>query len=177
MARKGILMVLRTNITYEDIQELKKMLHYDPETGIFRQLKKWSRCNIGDIAGKIYRTGYVRMSVCFNGKRKTLLAHRIALAFINDRWPKEIDHINGIKHDNRLQNLREVERSLNICRRKWPKRKLPVGVYIDNRIKKKKYRAEFGGKYIGFFLTPEEAHLAYANAYHDKTGEYPLGVI
>lgn len=40
-------------------------------------------------------------------------AHSVAFAIAHGRWPREIDHINGDKEDNRLVNLREVTRQEN----------------------------------------------------------------
>ena len=62
--------------------------------------------------------GYLRIGLCKNGKNKYFLVHRlIALYYIpNHNNYLEVDHINRIKTDNRLENLRWVnlsEQSLN----------------------------------------------------------------
>lgn len=53
--------------------------------------------------------GYLRVFLSKNGKRKQFLVHRlVAQNFIGDITNKEIDHINTIKADNRVENLRIV---------------------------------------------------------------------
>ncbi len=46
--------------------------------------------------------------------RRKLLLHRAAWLYVYGSWPAGvIDHINGVKHDNRIANLRDVTRSEN----------------------------------------------------------------
>jgi len=79
---------------------------YTPEINAHR----WNRRMAGtpaitaDIHG--YRGGIVLSH--------RLLAHRILWAMYHDAWPTaQIDHINGLRHDNRLANLREVSHYVN----------------------------------------------------------------
>lgn len=60
-------------------------------------------------------TGYLRFSLCQYGNVKKLYVHRlVAESFINNTENKpEIDHINTIRHDNRVENLRWVTRKEN----------------------------------------------------------------
>lgn len=59
------------------------------------------------IAVRIGKHGYSRVSLMVNRKRKTFYVHRlVAIAFIpNPKGKREVNHINGIKADNRLENL------------------------------------------------------------------------
>lgn len=92
-------------------EKLKEWLHYDPETGIFRWLKSPSIASrVGDIAGGVNHDGYVRIRIA--GLRS--MAHRLVWLYIHGEWPaKEIDHVNGVRHDNRVSNLRLATRSEN----------------------------------------------------------------
>jgi hypothetical protein len=85
---------------------LKKELEYNKETGIFTRIKT------GEIAGSKLR--YVKIHL----KGKNYSAHRLAWLYVYDYIPDYskdlmIDHINQNKHDNRICNLRVVNRSQN----------------------------------------------------------------
>jgi hypothetical protein len=91
---------------------LKEHLNYDPDTGKFTHCGKlpsnarWS----GRVAGTPDRKGYLKATV----GGKTVRLHRAAWLFVHGVWPAgEIDHINQIKTDNRISNLRVVSTQEN----------------------------------------------------------------
>ena len=122
-------------------KELKKLLHYDLDTGVFTKLTRAANhSNIGDKLKTITWAGYT--SVCLSGRKYQ--AHRLAWLYVMGSWPKEqIDHINHIRSDNRWVNLREVnhqDNHKNISLQK-NNRSGVNGVHYDK--KTKKWRAYF----------------------------------
>ena len=149
--------------------ELKEVLEYDPETGIFRwKAPRCTRIKVGDLAGTLTWRGYVRIQL--DGKRHQ--AHRLAWLYVYGEMPtKQIDHINGNCNDNRIINLRDVSNQINSQNRKVRRNKtnsLPLGVYGCKDGRKKPYRAALlvAGKVVhdSYHETPEEAHEAYLAA-------------
>ena len=89
---------------------MKDILEYDPETGIFVWLRTKAKARAGEEAGFIDIHGYRRISI--NGVKH--YAHRLAWWFVYQKWPAHvIDHINRIKTDNRICNLRAVTQKEN----------------------------------------------------------------
>lgn len=87
-------------------KELKKILSYDKETGVFTWKINISRkVRKGDIAGMVNSEGYRRIGI----KGKSYLSHRLAWLYEYGHFPKnETDHINHYKTDNKICNLRDV---------------------------------------------------------------------
>ena len=87
-------------------KELKKILHYNPDTGVFTRLTRpTNSANIGDVAGCVGTRGYIQIMI----KYKMYPAHRLAWLYMTGKWPAhQIDHINHTKNDNRWINLREA---------------------------------------------------------------------
>jgi len=95
-------------ITFQQAHEL---FNYDADTGIItNKSARGSRAKAGEEAGSPDAHGYV--IICAN--RKRYKAHRLAILMSTGSFPAEYtDHINGIKDDNRLVNLREVSAQEN----------------------------------------------------------------
>ena len=75
------------------------------------KVKPSARTSAGDAAGTFNHDGYLRVGF----KRKMVFAHRIVWLLTHGAWPDgEIDHINGVRSDNRVENLRVVSRKENM---------------------------------------------------------------
>ena len=120
-------------------------------------------------AGTLLHSGY--LGICIGPKRWQ--AHRIAWALHYGAWPKDqIDHINGVKTDNRICNLREATNAQNGKNLKLSKANKTgiAGVCWSERYQN--YRAyikvDHKQKYLGTFKTIESA----AKARHDAEEQY-----
>lgn len=100
-----------------DATTLRTLLDYNPLTGQFTwRVRAAHRIHVGDIAGVICKsTGYRVIGI--NGVRHS--AHRLAWLHVHGEWPAQnIDHINGDRSDNRIENLRDVSQQTNTLNRK-----------------------------------------------------------
>jgi hypothetical protein len=136
---------------------INEYLQYDPKTGDIIWLKKPSpKVYIGDIAGNLNSLGYLRIQ--FYGK--SYYAHRLAWFLYYGNWPKnDIDHINGIKTDNRISNLRDVTKSENNYNRKGHREKTYKYYYFNkgHHVWEVKATINSKRKHLGYFETEELA--------------------
>jgi hypothetical protein len=151
-------------------EQVRSLLDYDPDSGnLFWKVDRSGNARKGDIAGSHScvngRDGYIRVQI--NGSR--YLAHRIIWLWVTGAFPSEqIDHINLVKNDNRLSNLRQASCSENGINRLPTDRVLPRGVYPLNR----KFIARIAHIHIGLFKSPEEAAEAYDIAARSIYGDF-----
>lgn len=148
--------------TNSNLKNIKDYLDYNPETGIFMWIKRRSPNQKLDIPIKIKCSqGY--LLITFN--KIQYKAHRIAWYFVYGKLPeKDIDHINGIKDDNRICNLREVTKLQNNRNYECHRKGAVPGVHFCNQTKKWKaqYHVPNVKKTIGlgYFFSKEEAIIA-----------------
>lgn len=145
----------------EQIELMRERLNYDPETGVLTYSSKAKgNKRAGDKVGCIDGHGYIK--VMFQGRM--YYAHRMVWMMINGRAPAGvIDHINGIKTDNRIANLRESSISQNGANSDLALRggelrgttKLKSGRF-QSQIKR-----EGKAYYLGSYSTREDARTAY----------------
>lgn len=158
----------------------KRFLRYDPESG--KLFWKVSRCRtrVGDEAGSITHECYLRVKLA----QRDMCAHRVAWLLHFGSWPDgEIDHINHIRHDNRVINLRIVTDAEQSKNTSMPKINKYGHVGIGFRKEKNCWRAFIGSnerkrghKHLGYFATKEEAIAARKKAeldfgYHQNHGK------
>jgi len=148
------------------LEELKNLLSYDPDTGVFHWLKRRRGVRKNLEAGN-KNDGYIIIRIF----GKNYYAHRLAWFYVTGEWPKEqIDHENKDGFDNRWDNLRELNnRKNNLNKHKQPK----SGFHGVVQVSKNSFRSQgkLNGKqcYFGHFKTPEEAYQAYVENCHINT--------
>lgn len=141
-------------------------IRYEPETGHFLWSVGRPGCKAGSRAGSVTREGYVVVRL----GRQTLRAHRLAWFLSYGCWPVgEIDHINGNPSDNRLANLRVVDRAGNAQNRRKAHRDSShgfLGAAWNSQHKRWQAKIVANGKryHLGYFDSAEAAHAAHMNA-------------
>jgi hypothetical protein len=155
-------------LTYE---RASQVLAYDPETGVLTWKVDKGRIWRGEKAGSLNNRGYWHVSV--DGSR--YLGHRLAWLLTHGEWPSMyIDHINCIKTDNRLRNLREANTIENARNRKMLERNKTGVKGVD--IHQGKYRAVVcaNGKAVlrKSYDTLEEAAAMVARAREEAHKEF-----
>lgn len=173
-------------------KEVKKHVVYDPETGLFTRraripedfhpkgrLSADSLCKSYNsrLAGKPALTASSRGYKIGRVGDKNLMAHVVAWAYVHEEWPDgDIDHINGDRSDNRIENLRVVSRSDNLRNRGLCRRNKSGEIGIYWATDRKQWRVELANTKIGSFDTKEEAIIARDEAkermgFHDNHGK------
>jgi len=139
-------------------QEVAKFLFtYNPLTGVFI----WNHTKL--IAGNIQSNGYWKIGFL----KKQYKAHRLAWIYMYGDIPKdyEIDHINRIRSDNSIVNLRLVTKSQNSRNRRTRLDNMSgyPGVYWDKDRSLWTSQCQINGKVkkLGRFKNAHEAHEAY----------------
>jgi hypothetical protein len=152
---------------------LLESLRYDAETGLFLwTIDPKFGIKAGDIAGSRTKHGYIRISF----KRRLYLAHRLAWLYVHGRWPvDQIDHINGVKSDNRILNLREATAIQNLQNQRRAQRNSQTGLLGVSRYPSRDkfvavIRANGRQVFLGYFDTAEDAHARYKQAKADLHG-------
>jgi len=155
-------------------EQLKKFLHYNPDTGVFTRLVCVNQFKVGEPAGDVDGGGYLRTSI----KGIRYKCHRLAWFYVYGYWPSKIDHINHIKTDNRIINLREVSHQENMKNASLQKNSIGFNG-VDKHKASGKWRARIAldGKeiHLGLFddlnkaiKCRKEANIKYG--YHENHG-------
>ena len=149
-------------------EELRLLFSYDQKTGVLLNLvTRASKAPKGARAGNVKGNGYRRVRI----EGREYLEHRLVWKLVYGVDPVDtLDHINGVRSDNRLANLRDCTTADNNRFAAAKRHSLPLGVK-QLKEKGKAYdrymaRATVDGKrvYLGTFSTPEQASQAYQEA-------------
>lgn len=148
------------------IDSIKRALTYDPATGHFVWAEKVaSKVVVGRRAGRLTPSGYRRVKIY----GREFAEHRLAWLFVYGvEPPNEVDHVNGVRNDNRIFNLRlatRTENGRNVGPR--PNNTLGLkGVYWNKERGKFQAQITVDGRnlYLGRFLTAKAAAAAYDHA-------------
>jgi HNH endonuclease len=140
--------------------QLRELVYYDQNTGIFLWRPKHRKMKSGPI-GNVTAQGYIQLNI----NRKSYKIHRLAWLYVTGQWPiNGIDHINGIKTDNKFSNLRDATHDINHQNLIGPCLRNKTGL-LGVSPHGKKWRAQItvNGKnrIIGLFDSPDAAHTAY----------------
>jgi len=176
-----------------DVETVRCLLRYEPDSGLLFWRERHEPHILPDVKNS-WNTRYAdKQALTYinpDGYRvgkfnnTTLIAHRAIWAIVTGQWPtSQIDHINGIRTDNRFHNLRDVSNDENHLNLRMASNNTSgiTGVYWSARTQKWVAQIQLNGKQknLGYFLTKEEAATCRANAekangFHANHGSAPL---
>lgn len=155
-------------------ERLKELLNYNKSTGVFTRAKTITgNAVVGMVAGSLKKNGYVHIQI----DGKCYLAHRLAWLYEYGTFPDGIlDHINGNRCDNRIENIREVT-SMQNCQNEMKRTNNTSGVKVVCWDKRKgNWIAKIGFMhktiYVGNFSNIEDAKEAIMKKREELHGEY-----
>lgn len=148
---------------------LRKVLSYDPETGVF------TRNSTGKVVGCLRHKGYVDIMVDY----RSYGAHRLAVLYMTGYWPeRQVNHRNLIRSDNRWENIRPATRQQNLYNQ-GPRGKSDIkGVrQRKNGSWEARITSNYETKYLGVFKTSGDAAATYRKAAEELHGEFAFHLV
>jgi HNH endonuclease len=148
-------------------EELRRVLHYDPQTGAWTKVKNGKRVGYID-----QDSGYREIS--FRGKRYR--SAKLAWFYVKGEWPDRIvDHKDNNKTNDVFSNFRLASKSQNAANAKLPKHST-TGLKGVCKLKRGRYMASImhndRNYYLGRFDCPAAAHFAYLIEADKRFGEF-----
>ena len=158
-------------------QQLMQTMRYEPDTGKFFRLVDKRSGKPGKETGTLRKDGYVMVKVS-TGSR-TYRAHQLAFLYMTGDIPATVDHINGIKSDNRWDNLRASTHGENMQNQRGAHTGSKSGLLgVSWHKSARKWQAQIKiakvRHYLGRFTDKHEAHQAYLKA---KAELHPFSTI
>ena len=152
--------------------ELTENIDWNLDTGVGVWIKARRGCKLGAEVGAYHSQGYRHIKI----KGKNLRVHRIIYFLTHGHCPKYIDHINQIKDDNRIDNLRGCTQQENLRNRRIAKNNKSgyKGVCWNKQRNKWRAQIRINGKsiHLGYFGCPKEASEAYETRAKIEFGEF-----
>ncbi len=172
------------------IETLHRLLSFNPDTGVLvwkkRPLDLCANLRLCNSWNAIWAGKPALTSVDHNGYPmghvlgRKCPAHRVLWALVHGEWPDQIDHINGIKTDNRLLNLRSVTKLENFKNRRLSKNNRSGTMGVSLRLETGQWRASIRDENsrqisLGHFAVKDDAIAARKAAelqygYHENHG-------
>jgi len=156
-----------------DIEYAKSIFDYNPDNGLLtRKVSTSNNVKVGDIAGCRRNDGYILINI--NGT--VVYAHRLAWTIYYGVNPMHIDHINMIKSDNRISNLRECKFHENGSNRTAQANNKSGVKGVSWCKRDEKWQAQITKNkqhmHLGYYSNIEDASKAYADAAEIYHGEF-----
>lgn len=152
------------------IERVRELFRFDSEIGVFTRRVTVANALAGSECHCIRKDGYEQISI--DGVR--YLSHRLAWFVTHGTWPVNgIDHMNGVRTDNRPANLREADHSENGQNQRRPKAHVGrtsrfLGVCRAKTSSARPWlsqiKAEGKNRFLGHYATEEEASEVYLAA-------------
>lgn len=153
-------------------QRVRELFDYREDGQLIWRKYRAHNARAGDVAGYLKNHGYLYVGV----DDKRFLAHRVVFVWHHGYLPPDVDHINGVRLDNRIENLRAASRGENLQNSKKSTRNTSGFKGVSWCKRKLKWRANICENYkqisLGYFDTPEAAHEAYKAAALKHFGEF-----
>jgi len=153
---------------------IRDNMRYDPSTGRIWWTKPLGKRDLDEPIGSVDGKGYLQV----NTPHGNLRLHRVAWFLHYGVWPleKQIDHINGIKADNRIENLRLATNQQNLLNSKSHKDNVYSGYKgVSFHKRYNKWVSRFSGKHLGYFKSESEAAEAYDKHVRSLGNAYTRG--
>ena len=154
---------------YEQLRDiLLDRFTYCCDTGILRYRVSIGKVRAGDVAGTLLTNGYLRVFI----NNKTYYVHRLIFLYQHGFMPRELDHSNGIKTDNRITNLRLCTRQGNEGNKKLKSNNTTgyKGVFRS----RDKWVAKISSIYLGTFDSASDAAREYDRNAIIRYGDFAL---
>jgi hypothetical protein len=153
---------------------LNEIFHYEDGNLIWKK-KIAKNITLNKVAGRTIHHGYKMIGLY----GRAYMSHRLIFMFHYGYFPKEVDHIDGNKSNNKIDNLRPATHSQNLKNQKLRTNNVSGCKNVGWSKREQKWRVRltvnYKEKHIGYFLDRELADLVAieaTNLYHGKFSSY-----